>query len=58
MEFKKALIIAIVFGVVAACVVWWLERFELNRLHGEVLGYLKNQDDFREFLDSRETGNG
>lgn len=57
MDFKKALIVAITFGVVAAAVVWWLERFELNRLHGEVLGYLKNQDDFREFLRTRESSN-
>lgn len=55
MTFKQALIVAVVFGVTAAAVVWWLERFELNRLHGEVLGYLKNQDDFRDFLKDRDS---
>ena len=57
MTFKQALIIAMIFGIVAGGVVWWLERFEVNKLHGEVIHYLKNQDEFKDFLRSRETNN-
>jgi len=47
---RQALTIAIVFGLVAAMVVWWLERFEINRFHGEVQSYLTNQIAFKEWL--------
>lgn len=54
MTLKQAVAFGIIFGVVAACIVWYLERFELNRLHGEVKDYLSHSDKFREYL--RETG--
>jgi len=57
MELKQAIVFGLVFGIVAACIVWYLERFELNRLHGEVRSYLNNQDAFNEFLKTRQ-GNG
>jgi Zn-dependent protease with chaperone function len=51
---KHAFVIAITFGVVAALVVWWLERFEINKFHGEVQSYMKHQNLFQQFL--REKG--
>lgn len=50
MNLKQALIVAIVFGVVAAGIVWWLERFEINKFHGEVQDYMKNQNAFQQWL--------
>lgn len=36
----------VVLGVVCALVVWWLERFEVTRLHGEIRTYLDRMDAF------------
>ncbi|MFI5419573.1 MAG: hypothetical protein ACHQ1H_01255 [Nitrososphaerales archaeon] len=58
MPLKHALIIAIVFGITAALVVWYLERFEINKFHGEVQHYMNNQELFHEFLRAREGTNG
>jgi len=55
MTAKHAVIFGVVFGLIAAGVVWYLERFELNRLHGEVRGYLRNYDSFQEFLHERDS---
>jgi Zn-dependent protease with chaperone function len=55
---KHALVIAITFGIVAALVVWWLERFEINKFHGEVQHYIRNYDKFEEFLKRTEGTNG
>lgn len=57
MTLKQALIIAVVFGLVAAVVVWWLERFEINKFHGEVQDYLQNQGAFRQWLQSQGLDN-
>ena len=57
MTIKQALIIAIVFGITAALVVWWLERFEINKFHGEVQSYMKNQTLYQEFLRQKEGKN-
>lgn len=51
---KQAIIIAVVFGFVAAAVVWWLERFEINKFHGEVQSYMKHQNAFQAFLREKE----
>jgi hypothetical protein len=53
LTFKNWIAVAIVFGIVAAAVVWWLERFEVNRFHGEVKQYLNNQQLFEEWLRER-----
>ena len=53
MTVKQALIVAIAFGITAAIVVWYLERFEINKFHGEVQHYIRNYDKFAEYL--RET---
>lgn len=50
MSLKHAIIIGVVFGVVAAAVVWWLERFEINKFHGEVQGYMRHHSEFADFL--------
>lgn len=58
MTIKQAVVIAIIFGVTAALVVWYLERFEINKFHGEVQHYMKNQELFKEFLREKEGNNG
>lgn len=50
MTLKQALVFGAVFGFVAAIIVWYLERFELNRLHGEVRHYLKNYEAFKSYM--------
>lgn len=54
MNAKQAVIFGVVFGLIAACVVWYLERFELNRLHGEMREYLSKHDKFEDFIKGRE----
>lgn len=58
MTIKHALVIAITFGIVAALVVWWLERFEINKFHGEVQSYIRNYDKFTEYLRENEGHSG
>ncbi len=53
---KTALITGATLGVVAALVVWFLERFELNRLHGDVRHYLENHDAFRAWQRDQQKG--
>lgn len=54
MTLKNAIIIGVIFGLVAATVVWYLERFELNRLHGEMKDYLSKHAQFDNFLHEKE----
>lgn len=56
MSLKQAVVFGVVFGLIAAAVVWYLERFELNRLHGEINEYLGKRDEFTEFLRTRDNG--
>ena len=53
MQLKHAIIFGVIFGLVAAGVVWYLERFELNRLHGEVKEYLGNYEAFDSYMKER-----
>lgn len=46
---KQALIIGLTLGLTAAVVVWFLERFESDRLHSEVSNYLHRYDEFRKW---------
>lgn len=46
-EFTRLVVIGLVLGIVAASVVWFLERFEIAKLHGEVRGYLEKYESFR-----------
>lgn len=43
------MVCAVVLGIVAAGVVWGLERFEIQRLHESFRGYLERQDQFRQW---------
>jgi hypothetical protein len=56
MTYRHAIVIAVGLGLVAACVVWYLERFETNRLFGEMREYMTKQDQFREWLKTKESG--
>lgn len=53
MSLKQAIIFGVVFGLTAALVVWYLERFEVNKLHSEIRTYLGNQEGFQDFLRER-----
>ena len=50
MSWSRVIVVGLVLGVTAALVVWYLERFEVAKLHGEVGAYLDNYDRFREWL--------
>lgn len=52
-ELRNAIVSGLVLGVVAACVVWWLERFESRRMIGEVETYLRRHADFQGYLRER-----
>lgn len=47
----------VVFGVIVvvgcAALVWWLEKFEVGKLHREIGDYLNKYDEFRDYLDQR-----
>jgi type II secretory pathway pseudopilin PulG len=45
---KSTLIAAIVMGLLAAALVWWLERFSTDRLVSEMQRYLRRQDEFND----------
>lgn len=53
-EYRSAVVAGVFLGVVAALVVWWLERFETRRVVGEVEQYLRSHAAFTDYL--RETG--
>lgn len=52
-DLPKILLTGLVLGFTAAVVVWYLERFEMNRLHAEVANYLERYDEFKEWLATR-----
>lgn len=62
MNYRQVVLIGAVLGIVAAGVVWWLERFELAKVRdeiresmaGEAQSYLERYDEFRQWL--REHG--
>lgn len=47
MTWRQAFAFAVVMGLVAAGAVWFLERFQVDRLHGEITSYLERHDKFR-----------
>lgn len=57
-EVRKVIVIGVALGLTAALVVWWLERFEeqrmYDRLHVELGRHLGNYSRFQEWL--REHG--
>lgn len=56
MTIKHALIMGIALGLTAAAVVWYLERFESQRLHTEISNYLHRYDEFRKWDQSQPKG--
>ena len=52
-DLSKVLLTGLILGVVAAGVVWFLERFEGRRLHAEVREYLDKYDEFRAWMATR-----
>lgn len=52
-ELRPALVAGVVLGVVAALVVWWLERFETRRVIAEAEGLLRRHAAFDDFLRER-----
>jgi len=57
-DLEKIVLTGLILGVVAASVVWFLERFQSERLHAEVRTYLERYDEFREWVKQRPTGPG
>lgn len=54
---KQTLVAAVVMALVAACLVWYLERFNTDKLVAEMQRYLRKQDDFRaEYPDTSPDG--
>ena len=46
MTWRQTLIAACVMALVAAALVWYLERFNTEKLVAEMQRYLRKQDDF------------
>lgn len=46
-SWKQTLVLAALMGVVAAGVVWFLERFETDRMHAQMREYLEKHEAFR-----------
>lgn len=49
-DLGRILMAGAALGLVAGAVVWFLERFESQRLHEQVHEYLRDYDKFREWL--------
>lgn len=54
MNWRQVAVTAVVLGIVAGFVVWYLERFESERLFGEMRDYMAKRDLFEQWL--REHG--
>ena len=52
-SWKQTALMAVVMGVVAAGVVWYLERFEVAKMHEEMRSYLERHDAFQTFMKER-----
>ena len=50
---RNVILTGAILGLVAGAVVWFLERFEANRLHAQVREYLHRYDEFQDWLKSR-----
>lgn len=56
MSNRQVVIAGAVLGLTAAVVVWWLERFQVERLHGDIREYLSRYDEFRDWLQAKADG--
>lgn len=50
------MVCAVILGVAAAGVVWFLERFEVAKLHTEISGYLDKMEAFKAWEAKHGTG--
>ena len=48
---RQLVVFAVILGVTAAAVVWYLERFEIDRGWAKMAEYLAKHDEFRRFAD-------
>lgn len=58
MSNRQVIVAALVLGLTAAAAVWWLERFELERMHAEWAVYLERYEGFREWEAEQRAKNG
>lgn len=49
-DLGRILLAGAVLGLTAGAVVWFLERFEAQKLHREMSEYLGRYDEFRQWL--------
>lgn len=45
----QVIVAAVILGAVAGGVVWYLERFQMAKLHTEMSGYLDKWEQFRQW---------
>lgn len=58
-ELPRVIVTGIVLGITAAAVVWFLERFQTNRLVTELRQHLDEQsEEYREWLAQRPNKGG
>lgn len=50
MTFRHAIVTGIMLGIVAGLVVWYLERFQTDRMFSDMRDYMEKRDDFRAWL--------
>lgn len=55
---RNAIISGVILGLIAGAVVWYLERFEMERMISEINTSLGNHAAFDEYLSEREKHNG
>jgi hypothetical protein len=55
-EYRPAIVAGVILGVVAALVVWYLERFETKRVVAEAENLLKRHAAFDDYLRERGAG--
>lgn len=53
MTWRQVVVAAVVLGCVAAGVVWWLERFELEKMYGEIGNYIGKREEFNRWMKER-----
>lgn len=50
MSSRQLILVGLILGATAAALVWWLERFEVARLHAELDDYMGRHAGFAEWL--------
>lgn len=50
MNARQVIAIGLILGLTAAVVVWYLERFETNRMFGQMRSYMQHHDAFMQYL--------